>query len=258
MKVILLSFGRNATLGFYYALKTLGYKPYHQLEVFRNGVPDMRMMNDAVLASSRGQGRPFSREDFDKWLGGYDAITDIPSWLLKDVISTYPDAKFVLTERDPEAWRKSMARTFQPLGAFLNLPAIRLVGLVDSYTHHLSNLSANFCYILYGGYLGPDSEKAQVQAVKVYENHNKTVKEMIPPEKLLVIQLEDGLGWEKICSFLGHEVPDVPFPRVNEAAEFQTMVMEDMLASWKRTALKAASVLVPLVGASVWFWRQKR
>ncbi|KAK1985450.1 hypothetical protein LZ30DRAFT_779047 [Colletotrichum cereale] len=132
----------------------------------------------------------------------------------------------------------------------------RLAARRGGYTRHLSSLSASFCYVLYGGYLGPDRERAQAEAVRVYENHNKTVKELIPPEKLLVINLEDGLGWEDICAFLGHDVPDAPYPRVNEAEEFQTMVMEDMLASWKRTALKVAGVLVPVIGASVWVWRR--
>ncbi|GJC78257.1 hypothetical protein ColLi_01095 [Colletotrichum liriopes] len=173
---------------------------------------------------------------------GYDAITDLPSWLFKEIVSTFPDAKFVLTERDHEAWRNSIAKTLQPLDALLSSLMIRFVGLVDSYTHYLSSLSGNFCYVLYGGYFGPVNEKAQVEALKVY---------------LLVVRLEDGLGWEKICSVLGHDVPDVPYPRANEAAEFQKMVMGDMSASWKRTVLNAASVLVPVVGASVWFWGPK-
>ncbi|GKT93224.1 hypothetical protein Ct61P_11074 [Colletotrichum tofieldiae] len=87
MKLILLSSGRgkghffkmrsirttchrNGILSSYYALKTMGYSPDHQLEVFRNGVPHIRTKNDAVRASSQGRGRPFSREGFVKWLGG--------------------------------------------------------------------------------------------------------------------------------------------------------------------------------------------
>lgn len=156
-------------MGFYYALKILGYKPYHQLEVFKNGVPHVRMMNDAVRASSQEIGKPFTREDFDKFLGDFDAITDIPAWFPEDLVAAYPDAKFVLTERDPEAWRKSVAKTFQPLGEFWLSPMIRLVGLFDSYTYYISKLTYSFVYVLYGGYLGPDKEKAQREAVKVYE-----------------------------------------------------------------------------------------
>lgn len=89
-----------------------------------------------------------------------------------------------------------------------------------------------------------------------YTNSNRMVKELIPADKLLVIKLEEGLGWDKLCPFLGHDIPDVPYPRVNEAAEFQVMVMKDMIASWKKTALKVGSFLVPLIGASIWLSRQ--
>ncbi|KAF6816933.1 hypothetical protein CSOJ01_02630 [Colletotrichum sojae] len=256
-KVILLSFGRNGTLGFYRALQILGYKPYHQLEVFENGVPHIRMMHDAVRASNEGEGERFTRVEFDKWLGDYDSITDIPTWFLRDLVAAYPEARFVLTERDPEAWRRSVSKTFQPLGRFLASPPVRFAGLLDSYTYYLSGLSTSFRRRLYGGYMGPDDNKAQAEAVKVYNDHNKTVKELVPAEKLLVLKLEDGLGWEKICSFLGHDVPDVPYPRVNESAEFQVMVQKDLSAHWKETGLKVAGALVPLIGAAIWFARRR-
>ncbi|KAK2039199.1 hypothetical protein LZ31DRAFT_599005 [Colletotrichum somersetense] len=44
---------RNATRHFYYALKTLDYRSYHQLEVFRNDVPYMRIVNDVITDAWR-------------------------------------------------------------------------------------------------------------------------------------------------------------------------------------------------------------
>jgi hypothetical protein len=35
----------------------------------------------------------------------------------------------------------------------------------------------------------------------------------VPAERLLVYRVDDG--WEPLCGFLGVEVPDEPFPRVN-------------------------------------------
>ncbi|KAK2017969.1 hypothetical protein LZ32DRAFT_392334 [Colletotrichum eremochloae] len=87
-----------------HAAQDLSYRPYRRLEVFRNGVLHMRIMNDAVVAGSRGGGAgPSCGADFDKWLGGYDAITDIPSWMLRHPVATCLDAWFVLIERYPEA-----------------------------------------------------------------------------------------------------------------------------------------------------------
>ena len=38
------------------------------------------------------------------------------------------------------------------------------------------------------------------------------------PDDLLVFDLPKGDGWEKLCGFLGHEVPDKPFPHANKAS----------------------------------------
>ncbi|CAI0642896.1 unnamed protein product [Colletotrichum noveboracense] len=256
-EVILLSFGRNATNGFYHALKILGYKPYHQVEVFKNGVSHIRMMDDAVRAGSLGEGKKFTREDFDKWFGDYDSVTDVPAWFLPELVAAYPNAKFVLTERDPEAWRRSVAKTFQPMATFFTTPSVRLIGMFDAYTYYLTQLGHSFRRILYRGYMGGDKERELDECVELYNAHNKAVKELIPPEKLLVVRLEDGLGWDKLCPFIGKDIPDVPYPRVNDTAEFQRLATMDLFASWKKTGLKMASLTVPLIGASIWFARQR-
>ena len=31
-------------------------------------------------------------------------------------------------------------------------------------------------------------------------------------------------GWGPLCQFLGEEIPDVPFPRVNDTAEFNQRI----------------------------------
>ncbi|KAK1594115.1 uncharacterized protein LY79DRAFT_668757 [Colletotrichum navitas] len=77
---------------------TLGYRPHHQLEAFRSGVPDMRMMNDAVVTSSRGR-------DWGLATSGSAATT--PSLTSaaecsRDVAMAYPGARFVLIERNPD------------------------------------------------------------------------------------------------------------------------------------------------------------
>ncbi|KAJ0277048.1 hypothetical protein Brms1b_011300 [Colletotrichum noveboracense] len=167
-EVILLSFGRNATNGFYHALKILGYKPYHQVEVFKNGVSHIRMMDDAVRAGSLGEGKKFTREDFDKWFGDYDSVTDVPAWFLPELVAAYPNAKFVLTERDPEAWRRSVAKTFQPMATFFTTPSVRLIGMFDAYTYYLTQLGHSFRRILYRGYMGGDKERELDECVELY------------------------------------------------------------------------------------------
>lgn len=49
---------------------------------------------------------------------------------------------------------------------------------------------------------------------KYYREHNELVRRVVPKEKLLEYNVKEG--WGPLCRFLGKEVPDVPFPHVNE------------------------------------------
>ena len=52
---------------------------------------------------------------------------------------------------------------------------------------------------------------------RVLNAHNAEVQERVPPDRLLVFRVQDG--WEPLCEFLGHDVPDEPFPKTNEGVE---------------------------------------
>ena len=51
---------------------------------------------------------------------------------------------------------------------------------------------------------------------------------MVPIERKLEFRLGDG--WEPLCKFLGVEVPDVPFPRVNDREEHRARQAKEMKA----------------------------
>ena len=53
---------------------------------------------------------------------------------------------------------------------------------------------------------------------KAFEAHVDGVRAAIPREQLLIHRAKDG--WEPLCSFLGVPVPDEPYPRTNDRAEF--------------------------------------
>ena len=61
---------RTGTLGLFQALRILGYRPFHISELLPHGVPQMRALEEAMVASSTDQ--PFTRAEFDKLFGGYD------------------------------------------------------------------------------------------------------------------------------------------------------------------------------------------
>lgn len=60
-----------------------------------------------------------------------------------------------------------------------------------------------------------------------YTEDDALVKKLVPKERLLKLELGAGGEWEKLCKFLGHDVPVDPgkgkameYPRVNDKRLF--------------------------------------
>ena len=51
----------------------------------------------------------------------------------------------------------------------------------------------------------------------VHIDHYAAIADWVREKPHVWIELEDGLSWEPICDLLGRPVPEVPFPRANEA-----------------------------------------
>ncbi|CAJ2514045.1 Uu.00g021640.m01.CDS01 [Anthostomella pinea] len=110
-KLIVLSAPRTGTHGLYLALQELGFKPYHMVEAIMDGPSAIRIMEEGMDAEFFHRGKRYGREEFDKWFADYDIIIEMPFFMLHSVVRAYPEAKFLLTERDPEKWAKSFENT---------------------------------------------------------------------------------------------------------------------------------------------------
>ena len=91
-----------------------------------------------------------------------------------------------------------------------------------------------------------------------YREHYALVRKVTPKERLLEYKLGDG--WKPLCKFLGTEVPDCPFPKVND----NDVVWEQMAiiarrgmrnAAWRVLQLGAVGLVV--TGAIWWGWQYR-
>jgi hypothetical protein len=118
------------------ALEILGIHSCHMKEVAPL-THCAEMWNDGLRAKYYGQGKPYGKKEFDKLLGNFgvrlpsqdtpknmhyeklqptnimiQAITDVPCIMFVDELTAaYPNAKVVLTNRDPDKWLVSMLST---------------------------------------------------------------------------------------------------------------------------------------------------
>mmetsp|Transcript_38479 Transcript_38479/g.108758 ORF Transcript_38479/g.108758 Transcript_38479/m.108758 type:complete len:181 (+) Transcript_38479:594-1136(+) len=99
------------------------------------------------------------------------------------------------------------------------------------------------------------SETALVRAIQTW---NQNVISSVPKDKLLVYDVHEG--WEPLCKFLGVEVPDQPFPHINDTEEFKSQMMD----TWKKHVLLDCAVavgtvvVVKLVAGLVSFLKPKK
>ena len=152
--------------------------------------------NEMFLAAAHGDA------DWDAIYDGYTATVDWPGaafW--RELAVEYPDAKVLLSERDPKDWYESYRDTvYTPIvnggrGTWDDM--VREV-IVDRDL---------------GGVPG-DPEHVMAR----FEQHNADVRAEIDPDRLLVYRVTEG--WGPLCAFLGVDVPDEPFPHTNDRASF--------------------------------------
>ena len=66
-------------------------------------------------------------------------------------------------------------------------------------------------------------------------------------------------GWEPLCRFLGKDVPDVPFPRVNDREEFwRTFEEIEKVAVERRLKNSMLRVGLPAMIVGIAIWKRAR
>lgn len=92
-------------------------------------------------------------------------------------------------------------------------------------------------------------KQAQQNSRDIYRDYYEEIRRVAPKENLLEYKL--GSGWAPLCEFLGKEIPDVPFPHMNESQSLHK-VFEEMGAKAIRSSLKNVGMVVS-AGAVVAF-----
>jgi len=209
-KIFGIGLGHTGTRSLNEALNILGYRSihwptdratYHELS---NGVYDL-----AVLKSA-------------------DALTDITAAaFFAQFDKAYPGSKFILTQRDIDKWAARMLRLMQRrtnywerfmLFASRNGGVYQFVFSRDflSYLKNEPGIIQRIEFqrlVAYGGLTFHDESRLRY----AYESHERNVREYFldRPKDLLIMDIVGGDGWDKLCEFLGRDLPKAPFPHLS-------------------------------------------
>lgn len=214
LKVIGAGFGRTGTRSLKTALEQLGFgKCYHMEEVMKH--PRhlkywAEIMNDG-------------KEDWESLFRGYQSATDWPvAAYYRDLMTLYPEAKIILTVRDPESWHTSVMNTIYQLSRnFARFT--RIIPVVHRFFIGMEN-------VIWGGIFHERLED-KAHAIEVFKNHIEEVKRVVPEERLLVFEARQG--WEPLCAFLNVPVPaNKPYPHKNRGAFVRRILKYRTMIKW--------------------------
>ncbi|KAJ7606872.1 hypothetical protein FB45DRAFT_949369 [Roridomyces roridus] len=247
MEVLSLGMSRTGTASIKAALEILGYNDcYHGSSICANA-QDVEMWMEAYAAKFEGRGT-FGRAEWDKLLGHCVAVTDAPcNVFAAELIDAYPEAKIILVERDIESWDKSFGILID--GTFR---LSRIAGFLDPFW--AGRVVGSMRRWMADGFGARTPEEARKNARSRYRAHYAQVRSLAPKDRLLEYEL--GSGWEPLCKFLGKEVPNVPFPRTNEAVELREELERLRSACVVRAMRNVAGGLLVCVGLALasYYW----
>jgi hypothetical protein len=223
---------RTGTLTQKEALEILGVGPcYHWIDI----------LADLDAEVPRWDGALDGGVDPATILDGYRSTVDWPGgYFYRELLHAYPDAKVLLSVRDPERWEPSFRETIVEMcygESLIRLLSSARAQVDPRWCKYLKFVNRMF-WSERGTFPHGHTPDALIQA---FVAHNEEVKRVVPSERLLVWEVTDG--WEPLCEFLQVEVPAEPLPHANDRATFLDRVIGGAittLETWRAQQGEAA------------------
>ncbi|KAF7364469.1 hypothetical protein MSAN_01108300 [Mycena sanguinolenta] len=248
MEILALGFCRTGTASMRAALTVLGYGNAHHIGRVMANPEEVDAWNTAIDAKYLHKGTPYRQEEWDRLLGDFKVVADVPGILFAaELVQAYPEAKVILTTRDPDRWWKSFRET---LLVMLDTKRTLLARWLDpsGFGKFVPFARRNLEIVL-----GPMDTLTETDAKQRYIDYSNAIRHLVPSDRLLEYQMGDG--WGPLCTFLGKDVPETPFPHKNDSVMILEGSRKQMWRIYRRSAVKllAPLALVIAVGLAMRF-----
>ncbi|TKX22847.1 hypothetical protein C1H76_4881 [Elsinoe australis] len=251
--VIALGLSRTGTESLSKALTTLGYGPVsHGLEVAASP-----SLSAAWGAFDYCFDSGLRADTFNAVIGDRLALTDNPTALFaEEMIAAYPHAKFIVNMRsNQQAWHRSWKRALVPFATDWELWFLSL------FNHRMFWMMAGWNYLTARPY---NTSKWDTCGREVYKRHYQWIETSLQKHdrRANTLYWEVHDGWGPLCNFLGHAVPDQPFPNGNAPKELKRMVDSNLADATQMAQRNIIQLLIfsNLLGlaSAVYFWYVSR
>ena len=213
IKVLGAGFGRTGTTSLRSALEELGFGPcYHVYQLFKDP-------SEIEFWENLYQGKEV---DFDSFFTNYQAVFGFPGYYFyRQLMENFPKSVVILSYTDPDKWYEDAANTIFSAEHFKrekeDAKIVRQNNpFIADCLDRIYDLEQSA--ILNGYFQGRFKDKKYT--IIRFKQRIEEVKKVVPPERLLVYEIEQG--WKPLCEFLDVPVPDKLFPHLNHPSSFQS------------------------------------
>lgn len=245
----MLGLSRTGTMSLFAAMEELGYTPYHMSKAIQSPKSNLDVWREAIDAKFNGKGEKWGREEFDKILGNYDSVADVPcATFAEELVEAYPEAKVVLNYRDVDKWLESMDTS---AGVVLRWESW---DWISSWDPALAEPWWKFAKVVMPATYGTVGDFSSTSpARKKFLDHYERVREVTPADRLLEYRVQEG--WGPLCEFLDVSVPEGDFPRINDKKQFVVAHQLMWYLAFGKMLFKVSIVAAPVVGVSLAVWQ---
>ena len=180
------------------ALNILGIPSLH----WKGPGPDYKKFETEVIPENIKSGRKLFYPYDEEWQGFLD-FNGV--WHYKTLYEMYPESKFIYTWRAYDPWFESALRLSQQ--RWRNGEPV----WINAGPDQVAMVNTN---------IGQDMPKKELGLrMKDLQDYWTHYQQEIPKffkndPRFLEMRICDGDGWEKLCGFLGTDIPDVDFPKL--------------------------------------------
>lgn len=243
LRVIGAGMGRTGTDSLRNALDILGVGPtYHMIELLGISDTQTRPVSPLeMLGFAKGHNDLWAelnrnitlgvKPDFSFIAKDYNSAVDFPSaafW--PELLEAYPNAKVVLTVRDPVSLHRSINAAWCRLiggGSALDriVAQISFARPFGMRNHRMHEAMAEGTARLVGkpGFTWQRACDDETYAIDAFKAWDAKVRATVPAKQLLVFETGKH-GFKELAEFLGVPEPAEPYPRTNSSAEFGAVI----------------------------------
>ena len=203
-EVLCAGLGRTGSLTLKKALEALDYSPCWHMEDMTGRASDGASFLTSWNALARGEPMDWRWLLADYQAGGGDPLC----LYYRELLEVFPNAKVILTLRDPHDWALSIQ----------NLYRVEFIPRVEAArsTGGAMRVWANTVQALVWDKIGDISDNSALTAY--FAAHTQAVRNSVPADRLLTFVIGED-GWSSLCKFLHKPIPVVDFPHTNKRAD---------------------------------------